>query len=107
MGGGNWANNILALPGAPASTVAAFFIPAAALPRVSTSTSELRLNAVYAVAKGQSLRVIYSYLHMKSNDWVYEGMQMGLGTPSGVLPTNEQPFNYSVHVFGLSYVITF
>ena len=107
VNGGNWANNLLALPGASPSTVAAFFIPAASLPTVTTNTSELRLNAVYSVARGQSLRVVYSYLHMTSNDWVYEGMQLGLGTPSGVLPTNEQAFNYSVHVFGVSYVIAF
>jgi hypothetical protein len=105
--GGNWANNLLALPGAPSTTVAAFFISATGLPKVTTSTSELRLTASYSVAKGQALRVIYSYLHMTSNDWVYEGMQMGLGTPSGVLPTNEQAFNYTVHVLGVSYVITF
>ncbi len=105
--GGNWANNLLALPGAPPTTVAAFFVPASATPRVSTSTIELRLNASYAVAKGQSVRVAYTYMHMKSNDWVYEGMQMGSGTPSGVLPTNEQAFNYTVNVIGVWYTFGF
>ncbi len=107
VGGGNWANNLLALPGAPATTVAAFYIPASPLPTVTTNTSELRLNAGYAIRKGQSLRVFYSYLHMTSADWMYEGMQIGLGTPSGVLPTNEQAFNYTVNVIGASYVIGF
>jgi hypothetical protein len=32
---------------------------------------------------------------------------MQLGTMSGILPSNEQPFNYSVHVFGVSYVLSF
>ena len=44
---------------------------------------------------------------MTSSDWMYEGMQIGLGTPSGVLPTNEQPFSYKVHVLGVSYAVTF
>jgi hypothetical protein len=30
-----------------------------------------------------------------------------VGTPSGVLPTGEQPFGYSVHVFGVAYIIRF
>jgi hypothetical protein len=46
-------------------------------------------------------------MHMASADWAYEGMQIGLGTPSGVLPTNEQPFNYTVNVIGLSWVMSF
>ena len=53
----------------------------------------------------QSLRVAYAYVHMKSADWAYEGMQFG--SLSGILPSNEQPFNYSVNVVGVSYVLTF
>ena len=49
----------------------------------------------------------YAYLRMTSADWAYEGMQIGPGTVSGVLPTNEQPFNYGVNVVGLSYILTF
>ncbi len=107
VGGGNWANNPLALPRAPAATVAAFYIPASALPTVTTNTAELRLKAGYAIKKGQSLRVLYTYLLMTSTDWMYEGTQIGLGTPSGVLPTNEQAFNYGVNVIGVSYMISF
>lgn len=105
--GGNWANNLLALPGAPANTPAASFISAAALPTVTTNTAELRLNARYAITKLHAVRVAYSHLHMNSADWVYEGMQIGLGTPSGVLPTNERAFKYSVNVFAVAYVLGF
>lgn len=105
--GGNWANNPLALPGAASGTVATFFIPATVLPAVTAHVSEMRLNAKYTVAKAQSIRLLYSYMRTNSADWVYEGMQMGLGTPSGVLPTNEQAFTYAVHVFAVSYVVTF
>jgi len=107
VSGGNWANNLLALPNAPANTIAAYFIPASALPTVTARSSELRLNARYAISKAQSLRVLYTYMHSSSADWAYDGMQMGMGTPSGVLPTNEQPFNYGVHVFGVSWAVTF
>ncbi len=107
VSGGNWANNPLALAGAPAGTVAAFFIPAAAMPAVTAHVSEIRVNATYPVAKGQSLRLLYSYMRTNSADWLYEGTEMGLGTPSGVLPTNEQPFDFAVHVFAVSYIVRF
>lgn len=103
--GGNWANNILDGPGAAPTTIAAFFIPATPSPAVSTNTDELRLGGRYTIDGRHSLRVAYSYLHMRSDDLAFQGMQ--LGSLSSVLPTNEQPFNYSVSVFGVSYVLTF
>ena len=81
-------------------TIAAYFIAAAPLPVVTTNILELRLNGTYAVAAHQSLRVVYAYMRMRSVDWAYDGMQIGDGSPSGVLPTNETPFNYGVHVVG-------
>lgn len=105
--GGSWANNPLALPGAPAGTIAAFFIPATPLPVVTTENFELRLHGGYLVAAHQTLRLVYAYLWMKSADWVYDGMQIGAGTIAGVLPSNETAFNYGVHIFGVSYVIGF
>jgi MtrB/PioB family decaheme-associated outer membrane protein len=105
--GGNWANNLLTGPGAPPTTTAAYFIASTALPTVPTTSSELRLDGRYAVGKGRALRLSYAYLRMKSSDWIYDGLQTGAGTVSGVLPTNEQAFNYNVHMFGVSYVMTF
>jgi MtrB/PioB family decaheme-associated outer membrane protein len=105
VSGGNWANNILNGPGGPPTTIAAWFIPATPLPTVTTDSAELRLNGKYTIGKGQSVRVSYAYLHMKSADWGYEGMQFG--SLSGVLPSNEQPFNYTVNVVGVSYVLNF
>jgi MtrB/PioB family decaheme-associated outer membrane protein len=107
VSGGNWANNLLALPGAAAGTVAAFFITATPLPAVTTNTAELRLNAKYTIRANQSLRVVYSYMRMRSVDWAYDGMQIGAATLSGVLPTNETAFNFGVHVVGVAYVIGF
>ena len=105
--GGNWANNILNGPGAAPTTFAAVLIPATPFPTVSTDTAELRLSGTWALAKAQSLRVAYAYLHMTSSDWIYEGMQTGIGTLSGVLPSNEQPFNYKVNAFAVSYLVSF
>ena len=73
----------------PPTTIAAFFIPATPLPTVTTDTLELRLNGTYAIDAHQSVRVVYAYMRMRSADWAYEGMQIGAGTLSSVLPTNE------------------
>jgi hypothetical protein len=105
VAGGNWQNNILDGPGGAPTTVAAFFIPAAAVPTVNTNSDEVRLGARVTLDGRQSLRVGYSFLRMKSNDPAYEGMQFG--SLSGVLPTSEQPFNYKVSIVGIGYVLTF
>jgi len=105
--GGNWANNLLNGPGAAPTTFAAALISATPFPTVSSDTTELRLSGTWALAKSQSLRVAYAYLHMTSSDWIYEGMQTGIGTLSGVLPSNEQPFNYKVNAFAVSYLVSF
>jgi MtrB/PioB family decaheme-associated outer membrane protein len=105
--GGNWVNNPYALPGAASTTVATYFIPAAPLPTVSTDSAEVRLNGRFTIDKRQSVRLVYSYLRMTSSDWIYEGMQIGNGTIAGVLPSNEQAFNYSVSVLGVSYIFSF
>jgi len=105
VSGGNWANNIKNGPGAAPTTIAAYFIAATPLPTVITNSADLRLNARYLLAHGQSLRLAYAFLQMSSSDFAYEGMQFG--SLSGQLPTNEQPFNYKVHVIGVSYVVSF
>jgi hypothetical protein len=105
MSGGNWANNPLNGLGAAPTTIAAFLITATDLPATTSNTAELRLNGTYTIRTGQALRVAYAFLRMRSDDWVYEGMQFG--SLSAQLPTNEQPFKYSVSVFGVSYVLSF
>ncbi len=105
--GGSWANNVANGSDGPPTTIAAFLIQAAPLPTVSSNTVDLRLKGTVPVTKGQAVRVSYAYLHMTSSDWMYEGMQFGAGTLSGVLPTSEQPFAYNVHVLGVSYALAF
>jgi hypothetical protein len=104
VAGGNWANNPLNGLGGTPTTIAAYFIQATAWPTVTTDTAELRISGKYTV-RAQSVRVSYAYLHMKSADPSYEGMQ--LGSLSGVLPSTEQPFSYGVNVFVVSYVLSF
>jgi MtrB/PioB family decaheme-associated outer membrane protein len=89
----------------PFAVVAAYYIPAAAVPTVSTNTIELKLSGRYTIDKSQAVRVGYSYWHMKSTDYAYDGMQYG--GLSNVLPTNEQAPNYSVSAVGVSYIYTF
>ncbi len=102
--GGSYVNNPFALAGAPvlpAGTAAIYFIAATDLPRVTTRTFELRLNAQYHLSKVSELHFAYGYKHLSSNDYVYDGMQ--LGTLATVMPTLEQAPHYSVHVIAVSY----
>lgn len=105
MNGGSYANNLLAVAGAPAGTIAAFFIPAANLPSVTVKTTTLRLSGQYAIDRQSSVGLIYIYERMTNVDWAYNGMQFGTGT--NYLPTNEQAPNFNVHVVGVSYAYRF
>jgi len=107
VSGGNWANNILNGPGAAPTTIAAYFIPASNFPTVSVDSHEARFDVRYGIDTRQSIRVAYSHIHMDNADPMYEGMQIGAGTPSGVLPSLEQSFNHDVNVLSVSYIMRF
>ncbi len=105
FGGGNYVNNPLAVAGAPVGTIAAFYIPATSLPKVTTKTFDLHVTADYAVDKMRTVRMGYAYSYMYSQDWAYDGMQAGGLTQ--LLPSYEQSPNYSVHAIAISYVLRF
>jgi len=105
INGGNYANNPALAAGSPASSTAAFFIPATKLPAVSTDTVELQLTAQYAIDKSSSIRAMYSYLHLNSSDYAYQGMQPG--GLAAVLPTYESAPAYSIHAIGLAFNYSF
>jgi MtrB/PioB family decaheme-associated outer membrane protein len=105
VNGGSYVNNPLAIAGAPAGTVAAFFIAAQNLPTVTVKTTTVRLNGQYQIDKQSAVGAIYMYQRMTGVDWAYAGMQFGTG--SNYLPTNEQAPNYTVHVVGVSYTYRF
>lgn len=101
MNGGNYANNPLAVAGAAAGTIAAYYIPATALPTVKTDITALRLSGRYTLTKEQAVRIGYSWQHLSAQDWAYDGLQVG--GLSGVLPTNEKLPTYNVHTLVVSY----
>jgi hypothetical protein len=103
--GGNYVNNPFAVAGAPAGTVAAFFVPASAVPTITTKTLEFRLSGRYTIDKSQAVRAGYSYSRTRSNDYTYDALQVG--GLAGALPTNEQAFNYTVQVVGVGYIYSF
>jgi hypothetical protein len=103
--GGNYVNNPLAVTGAPAGTVAAYYIPATPLPPVTTKTIALSLSANYAIDAQKTVRFAYLYSRMRSVDWAYDGLQYG-GLVQ-LLPDLEQAPNYSVSVVGVSFIYSF
>jgi MtrB/PioB family decaheme-associated outer membrane protein len=105
VSGGTYVNNPLAVAGAPAGTVAAFFIPTTPLPTVKTDVIDVRIGGKYQLNRASAVRVGYQFEHLRSVDYAYEGMQ--LGGLTGVLPSFEQAPTYNVHVVGISYIYTF
>ncbi len=108
VNGGSYVNNPYAgstAAGAISPTVAAWYIPATALPTVKTDAAELRLGGSYRLDKQRTLRLAYGYQTLRTSDWAYAGLQPG--GLAGVLPTLEQSPHYQVHSVGLSYVASF
>ncbi|MEY8689838.1 MAG: MtrB/PioB family outer membrane beta-barrel protein [Leptothrix sp. (in: b-proteobacteria)] len=105
--GGNYVNNPYAgstVAGAVDTAVAAYYIAATPLPTVKVNSLELRLGGNYHLNKDASVRVGYGYQRLSSSDWAYDAMQPG--GLSGVLPTSEQAFHYSVRNIGVAYLMT-
>jgi hypothetical protein len=106
VSGGSYANNPFALaapaPALPPGVPAILFIPAANLPTVTSKSIDVRLSAQYAIDKHSLVRFLYWFSHLDTSDYMYQGMQFGSLT--NVIPTNEQPFHYNIHVVGLSYI---
>jgi len=103
--GGSYSNNPYAVAGAPAGTVAAYYIAAQPLPTIIANSVDARLSLKYRLSKGQSLHLIYEYAQLTDADFGYQGYQPGGAT--SILPTGQFAPYYHVQVFGLSYVATF
>jgi hypothetical protein len=88
------------------TAVAFYYLPAAALPSVTTNTIELRLNGKYKLDKSSALHLGYSYQHMKAVNYAYDGMQMAT-VVGNTLPTNETAPSYTVHTIGATYIFNF
>lgn len=105
VSGGSYVINPLAAAGAQPGGVGMYYIPASALPTVTTDTIQLTIVGRYDIDKKQAVRLGYSYTRMKAVDWAYDGMQFGTGT--NYLPTNEQAPRFTVHTVGATYIYSF
>ena len=89
----------------PVGQSAAYYISATALPTVTSKILALQLNGKYKINKASLVWVGYNFQHMASDDYAYQGMQVG--GLAGVLPTSEKAPSYNVHNLGASYTYMF
>ncbi len=104
MTGGFYYSNPLAayVAGVPA----AYYINAASLPDVTTSTIRVRLTGDYKLSKTSMVRLSYQYANLRTNDYQYS-TNLPANNSGSVMPTFEQAPDYVVQVVGLSYVYSF
>lgn len=69
---------------------------------ITNSMQGFKLQGTYKIDKTQSVALQYMFQHLASNDYYYNGYQLGY-TPTGVLPTNQQAPSYNVNVIMLMY----
>jgi hypothetical protein len=89
-----------------ANVPAVYYIHAADLPAVTTSTARLGLSGRYQLSKAGAVRLSYSVSWLHVDDYVYQTTQPA-GTSGTVMPTQEQSPSYVVHVIGISYAYSF
>jgi hypothetical protein len=76
------------------------------LPDIRTSITRLKLTGVYQVDKASKFAVYYIQQRFDSNDYFYNGYQMGY-TPNTLLPTNQNSGSYSVNAVAASFIHNF
>ena len=76
------------------------------MPTVTTDTITLKLTGKYTFNKASAFRAGYVYSRVKAVDYQYDALQVG-GTPTSILPTNEQAPSYKVQAVSLTYIYTF
>ncbi len=77
-----------------------------ALPDIKTVIAQLKLSGVYAVDKETKVSVRYMYSKLNNTDYYYNGYQTGM-TPTTLMPTNQQPGNYSINLIAVSLIHSF
>ena len=65
----------------------------------------IQLNKIFLKFFGGNNELPSPYKHMTSSDYIYTGMQIGMGT--NYMPTMEQTPSYTVHVVGAYYIHSF
>ena len=76
------------------------------LPVIANRMAAIKLGAAYQVSKHSTLGLRYMYQHLNSNDFYYNGYQVGY-TPTATLPTNQTSGSYNVNVIAASYTYSF
>ena len=77
-----------------------------ALPDIRTVIGQLKLAGVYTVDKETKVSVRYMYSKLNTVDYYYNSLQSGM-TPTTLMPTNQQPGNYSINLIALSLIHQF
>ena len=73
---------------------------------IRNAMASLKFGGSYEIDKHSKLGLRYIYQHLTSNDYYYNGLQMGT-TPTSVMPTNQNSGSYSVNVIAASYTYSF
>ena len=68
--------------------------------------ASVKFGGSYEIDKHSKLGLRYIYQHLTSNDFYYNGLQMGT-TPNAVMPTNQTSGSYNVNVIAASYTYSF
>ena len=106
--GGNYVTTLYTVAnfGAKATTWSRTWVPAAAMPDVSSKVITLNISGKYALDKTSAVRLGYTYQNMKSDDWLYANRAPGTGW-SGLLPSYESSPAYTVHAVSAVYLYSF
>lgn len=75
-------------------------------PAIQSDTITLNVVGGYKIDKASKVKMAYTYQHLRSNDYYYNGYQYG-STPSAMMPTNQQAPSYTQHSVGVVYTYSF
>ncbi len=78
--------------------------PSAAFPDVTNKAYTLGVSGRYELDKNAAIKAGYTWQKVESKDWAYN---LGIASAPALIGDNEQPPNYTVQFFGLSYQRTF
>ena len=76
------------------------------LPDIKNAMLQLKFTGKYKIDKSSKFAFGYVFQQMKSNDYYYNGLQLG-STPSTLMPTNQQAPSYTINVISAAYVRNF
>jgi MtrB/PioB family decaheme-associated outer membrane protein len=75
-------------------------------PTIRNALTQLKLSGIYSLDKVSKVSAGVLFQHLNSNDYFYNGYQMGY-TPATLIPTNQQSPSYAVTRVFASYIYSF